>query len=153
MANHKEIFLEPRCAECGESGEDGWCQENIWPSQCRNCGEPVEAIKYILPPKVRTLKQNRLYWKWVGEVVEAISDYTGYEKDEVHNHFKQNFLPVIKDIKIGGLTSKKFTTTTLTPAEMAQYCDRIYRFAKVDVGVDLILPPVTGYDSEGRANG
>jgi len=147
MSDPKEIYLEPVCAKCGDQGGDRqWCADDVWGGDpCDGCGGGMAAIKYILPPKVRTLKQNRLYWKWVGEVVTAISEYTGYEKDEVHNHFKSCFLPG-KHVEIGGRSSRYNTTTTLTTQEMSAYSDRIYRFAKIDVGVELTEPPEPDFE-------
>ncbi len=90
--------------------------------------------------KKRTLNQNALYWKWITEVVDHVSDYTGYEKDEVANHCKQEFLPP-KIIAIDGKRSHYRTTTNLSTKEMAEYMDRIYRWASQELGLVLPSPP------------
>jgi hypothetical protein len=91
--------------------------------------------------KRRTLNQNALYWKWIGEVVDHVSDCTGYEKDEVHEYFKQRFLEP-KAIEIDGFAAKRYTTTDCDTGEMAKYMDRIYRWASQELGLVLPLPPV-----------
>ena len=106
----------------------------------------------------RTLRQNRLYFSWVQEVVDHVSDTTGYEKHEVHKFFKENFLEPGRDIQIKGLTARAdVTTTTLNAAEMSAYMDSIYRWVNTEFGFALRLPPVIveeGYAGPPRqANG
>ena len=103
--------------------------------------------------KRRSNAQGRLYFGWVEEVVKHVVEYTGYEKDEIHDYFKSNFLEPGKEIQIKGLPARRRspTTTTLDTKQMAEYCDRIYRWASVELGLALRLPPVRGYDSDGHA--
>ncbi len=106
--------------------------------------------------KRRSLKQNRLYFKWCGEVAEHVVEYTGYETDEIHEFFKQNFLPG-RRIEIEGMEAVRFTTTKLNTKEMSEYCNRIYRWASTELGLALPLPPEIieeGYDGPPQqANG
>ena len=99
--------------------------------------------------KRRSLNQNRMYWAWVTEVADAVSDYTGYERDEIHEFFKQNFLPG-RTIEIAGMEAEHRTTTKLDTKEMSEYCDRIHRWASTELGHTLPLPPERAYDSDGR---
>lgn len=99
--------------------------------------------------KRRSLSQNRMYWAWVTEVADAVSDYTGYEKDEVHEFFKQNFIPG-RRVAIAGMEAVHRTTTKLNTKEMSEYCERIHHWASMEVGLNLPLPPERGYDSDGR---
>ena len=98
--------------------------------------------------KRRSLKQNNLMWMWIDEITPYVSEATGYEKDEIHELFKQNFLPHIK-LEMGGLAANRWTTTELDTKEMSAYCDRIYRWA-IGFGIVLPLPPERGYDRDGR---
>jgi hypothetical protein len=91
--------------------------------------------------KTRTLSQNRLYWKWVTGIASAVSEHTGYEPEDVHEYFKQRFLPG-RRIEIEGMVAERFTTTKLNTAEMAEYTDKIYRWASQELGLVLPLPPV-----------
>ena len=89
---------------------------------------------------------------WIAEITKHITEYTGYEKDEVHDLFKQNFLPAIKELEMAGLTAKRFTTTTLNTKEMSEYCDRIYRWASAELGFALPLPPERPPQANGQAD-
>lgn len=91
--------------------------------------------------KRRTLAQNSLYHAWVAVVTDHVSGYTGYEKDEVHEYFKQRFLEP-KIIEIDGFAVKRYTTTDNDTKAMADYMDRIYRWASQELGLPLPLPPV-----------
>ncbi len=91
--------------------------------------------------KKRTLNQNALYWKWIEEIVGHISDATGYERDEVHEYLKQRFLAP-KLIEIDGVAIMRFTTTGCDTKGMANYMDRIYRWASTELGLVLPQPPV-----------
>ena len=103
--------------------------------------------------KRRSNAQGRLYFGWVEEVVKHVVEYTGYEKDEIHDYFKNSFLEPGREIQIKGLPARRRspTTTTLDTKEMAEYCDRIYRWASVELGLALRLPPERGYDGDGHA--
>jgi uncharacterized OB-fold protein len=45
----KTIYLQPDCPNCGEGhpAERRWCEDNVW-SNCPNCREPLDPIKYEL---------------------------------------------------------------------------------------------------------
>ena len=102
--------------------------------------------------KRRSNAQGRLYFGWVEEVVKHVVEYTGYEKDEIHDHLKNSFLEPGREIQIKGLPDRRRspTTTALDTKEMSEYCNRIYRWASVELGLALRLPPERGYDSDGR---
>lgn len=97
------------------------------------------AIVTVEPAKKRrSLSQNALMHKWVGEVASKVSEYSGHTHDDVHEFFKRKFLaPQI--IEIGGEVVERYTTTKMTPAEMSSYMDRIYEFA-TGIGIYLTLP-------------
>ena len=88
---------------------------------------------------LRSKNQNSLMWKWLQEVASYVSGYTGYSKDEIHNHCKVAFLkPTIKDVF--GVKQKSYTTTDLTTKEMSEYMDNIYHWATHEVGVTVTHP-------------
>lgn len=89
----------------------------------------------------RTLSQNNLYWAWIEEVVKYVSEYTGYEKDEVHTFFKDNFLPG-SAVEIEGLQATHRSTQNLDTKQMAEFMNRIYRWATSELGLVLPLPPI-----------
>lgn len=102
-----------------------------------------EVVVRVEKPKTGpSLLQYAWYW---GQVLELISDHTGYEPEELHEYFKQRFLPkhlaiadhngeVKDDIVIGG------STTKLEPPEFADYCERIRRFAAEELYVVIPDP-------------
>ena len=89
--------------------------------------------------KKRTLSQNALMWKWIHEVAHHVSEHTGHTEDEIHDFFKQQFLPP-KIVEIGGKVSTYRTTTTLKTKEMSEYMDKIYAWATSELGLMLRLP-------------
>lgn len=107
----------------------------------------LSAVKLEKPIKVtieehrktRTLNQNALMWKWLTEVAELVSDYSGHTPEEVHEFMKARFLPE-KLVEIGGETMSYRTTTKLTTEEMSAYMDRIYEFVTRELGLFLTLP-------------
>ncbi|MBF0247048.1 MAG: recombination protein NinB [Alphaproteobacteria bacterium] len=93
--------------------------------------------------KRRTTKQNALMWKWVNEVADHVSDYTGMDADEVHEFFKGKFLsPHV--VEIGGEIVEYRTTTKLTTSEMTDYMNRIYAWATTYLGLHLPIPEDLG---------
>lgn len=87
----------------------------------------------------RSLSQNALYWRWMGNIASLVSDHTGYEKDEVHELFKEAFLTP-KIITIGCMEVSTYSTKTLTTKEMKEYMDRIDRFCIQNLGISLPIP-------------
>jgi hypothetical protein len=78
-------------------------------------------------------------WLWLNEVADHVSKHTGHDLDEIHDAFKQKFLPAkIKEVL--GETIDCRTTTKLTTLEMSEYMDRIYAFVTSELGVILPLP-------------
>lgn len=87
----------------------------------------VEVKKYV---KDRSVQQNRLYWKWLGE----ISDFTGDTKDDLHDKFAAKLLGMEeKEIKYkdsNGVTrteliNRPISTKSLTTKQFAEYLEKI----------------------------
>jgi hypothetical protein len=89
--------------------------------------------------KKRSLNQLALYFKWVNDVAEIISEYSGATPEETHVYLKTRFLPP-KVIDIGGEVVEWYTTTKLSAKEMSEYMDRIYAWATSDLGLVLPIP-------------
>lgn len=89
--------------------------------------------------KRRSLSQNSLMWKWHSEVVDAVHEYTGTDKDDIHEFFKRKFLTP-RIVEIGGEVAERYTTTTLNTAEMSEYLDKIYAWVTGTLGIVLPLP-------------
>ena len=84
----------------------------------------------------RSLSQNGLYWKWV----EALCEFSGHTKDEIHDCLRASFLPT-REIELGDETHHvKPSTTALSTAEFAQYMDKIEGWAASELGLVLMRP-------------
>lgn len=93
----------------------------------------------------RSGRQLRWYW---GQILELLSEHTGYTPDELHDYCKSRFIPkrlaicdgngvVIDERVIGGSTGK------LKAGEMADYCESIRQWAAEELGVVIPDPDPT----------
>lgn len=95
-------------------------------------------VKIELLRKQRTLPQNALYWEWL----TAIGNEIGYTKDEMHDTFREKFLPW-REVEVCGVRRKILTSTSspeFTTAMMAEYMSHIDRFAAQELGIVLPTP-------------
>lgn len=97
---------------------------------------PVE-LRVSRQRATRSTSANARYW--VG-IVAPIAEHTGYSPEEIHEILKAKFLPKRLAVQDGnGEIRGEFviggTTTTLTPADFSEYCDRAERWAAEDLGV------------------
>jgi hypothetical protein len=82
---------------------------------------PVEVI--VRRARVqRSDNQNKYYWACV---IPLISEWSGYEHEEVHDALKQRFLTEHHE---GGLDRVR-STSTLSTSEFTEYVERCRRFA------------------------
>lgn len=81
--------------------------------------------------KSRSLKQNSYYF---GVVLQTISEYTGYDVEDLHNHFKYFYLR--KPTKIVSY----FSTTELSTIEFGEYLDKIIRFVGERLSLNIPTP-------------
>ncbi len=91
----------------------------------------------------RSLSQNSLMWKWIGEVVEHVHEATGQDSDDIHEFLKQKFLRP-KVIEINGEIVKRWSTKGLSKAEMGAYMEKIYAWATSEMGLLLPVPEDLG---------
>lgn len=106
-------------------------------------GEVVE-VEIKTRKKNRSVQQNSYYW---GVVLKTISDYTGYETEDLHNHFKYHFLKK----KVGNLDTFK-STTMLDSREFSDYIDKIIRFSSQVLGLAIPSPEDYGFYEEPQDN-
>ncbi len=98
-------------------------------------------VRVELPQSKRTLAQNSFYWVYL----TVIARETGNSEDDLHEFFKEKFLPR-KVAKIRGKEhthefKKQTSTTHLTKLEMGEYMDKICEFT----GVPIPSPEEAGY--------
>ncbi|MCR4307535.1 MAG: hypothetical protein NUV80_03170 [Candidatus Berkelbacteria bacterium] len=96
-------------------------------------GQAVEIV-VRKKRKQRSIPQNKFYW---GIIVEMLSDFTGYNREEMHEALKQKFLGAEPDAH--GLVKIK-STTVLTTDEFVNYTNRVVMWAAQSLGV-YIPPP------------
>ena len=118
----------------------------------------------------RSMKQHRLYWKWVTEV----SNHLGYNKDIQHHRFKQSFaVPIyirddegyaemvqaVKAVRKKGMESEAdnlrykivelTSTTDFTVKQMAEYLTSIEHYA-AEIGASITFPEDLYQSAMGR---
>jgi hypothetical protein len=85
--------------------------------------------------KPRSNAQNRYYW---GVIIPLLSDYTGYEHEEMHNALKMLFLR--KPAHAPDLPDTLRSTSDLTTQEFESYVERVRRWASIEFLLSIPLP-------------
>ena len=87
----------------------------------------------------RTIDQNAYYWS---TVIHILSDYFGYEPEEMHEELKLKFNPVESKLQpgkiIGGSTTKMSTDEFF--GDEQSYINRIRRWASVEFAINIPDP-------------
>lgn len=77
--------------------------------------------------EARSFRANRFYW---GAVVSAISDKTGYTKDEIHDILKHKFnRRTVADPQTGEVIEVDGSTQRMIQADFTIYVDSCIRWA------------------------
>lgn len=79
----------------------------------------------------RTLNQNDLLWA----INTLIANELGWEKDDLHEFFKEKFSPKKKITVKGVETIIPKGTSQFTKDEFSEYIERIKRFAAIELGI------------------
>ena len=88
---------------------------------------------------VRSLNQNSYYW---GVIIEILSSYFGYDKEEMHLALRFKFLKKHGDTDLVTVGS----TAALSTVGFTNYIDEIIRWAAVEYQV--VIPSADGVDIE-----
>lgn len=92
----------------------------------------------IIRPKksFRSLPQNKLYWLWLS----CIADETGNDRNDLHDYFKDAYLPT-KEVRINNLKRiVLMSTTELKTNQFKQYLENIKYFALSILNITLPNP-------------
>lgn len=90
------------------------------------------SIEIDKQKKNRSTSQNSMYWA----ILSEISNETGHSSDELHDFFKNKFLPR-RYIKIGKSKLRAIpTTTNLTTLEFTEYIENIKAFTATELGME-----------------
>ena len=93
---------------------------------------------YILEKgRKRTLSQNAYMW---AVPVQIISDYTGYEKEAVHEYLIDRFAPLKFVEAFGKIIETKKRTSDMTTVEFMNYIEKIRMFSLETGSGEIPLP-------------
>jgi hypothetical protein len=84
----------------------------------------------------RSLEQNKLYWKWIGEICVT----RGWGKNVVHEALRDNFISPRFEEGPNGLQEYRPSTKDLNTAEMSEYLEKVSAFAATEFGVFVTHP-------------
>jgi len=102
-------------------------------------GKQVVQIKKH--QKNRSTRENAYYW---GVIVKELSNWSGYDPDQMHEVLKMKFLREDKVIKSTGELVPGFKSTKdLSVPEFEAYCENIRIWAISELEVYLPLPGET----------
>ena len=108
--------------------------------------EKVWKLTIERESKRRTLSQNALMFMWIDRVVKHVVEHTGHDKDEIHDYFKDRFLPT-RIVSFGDdVRQLTGSTKKLNTAEMTEYMNKIYAWATTELGLFLPVPEDLGRD-------
>jgi hypothetical protein len=95
-----------------------------------------KRVKVDVAKEKRSLNQNRLYWLWVA----CIEQETGNDKNNLHEFFTLEFLPLIQQMVFKKLIYKRTSTTTLDTKQFTEYLNKIQIFSSTELGLTLPNP-------------
>ena len=128
-------------------------------TQAIESGKPL-VVRINQTPDERSAAQNRLYWKWIGEIRRK----TGQDENSLHYEFKKKFLIYIyrRDDQefaetcnaiamlkqneceeyrvIAEQVIRLCSTTKLSVKQMTEYLNYVHDFAVTQLGVHLTVP-------------
>lgn len=98
--------------------------------QARPCLFSLEQLK-----QTRSIPQNKLYRLWL----TCISQETGNEVNDLHEHFKEKYLEPTTT-EVFGVKHTRYTTTNLNTVQFTNYLEKIRIEADRDLFIKLPLP-------------
>ncbi len=91
------------------------------------------VVRLSRPVNSRSQQQNRLMWVWLS----VIARDTGNNTEDLHEHFKNQFLPR-RFVTLAGKESEVAKTTTiLSVEEFGAYLEQLAAFAASELGITL----------------
>jgi len=93
-------------------------------------------VKIELKREIRSLPQNKLMWLWL----TCIEQETGNDKNDLHDHFKDKWLPKKVVAMFGKIIEKPISTSELDSKQFTDYLERIQQFANIELGIVLPNP-------------
>jgi hypothetical protein len=127
-----------------------------WPDLCKvKLGEAwqwkKDLVVMIKPnQESRSVKQNRLLWKWHGELAKHIHESQGeiYDTETIHDFVIGKLLPKEpKKLPDGDYIISRKSTKNLPTKEFAALLDMYLAWAAIDLGCKLTTPDDLYWDS------
>jgi hypothetical protein len=108
-------------------------------------GNFKKGITVTVEPKKsqRSLKQNKLFWKWVGEIRDQASDSNGkyFTSEYWHWYFCETLLAmVVLEGPEGSVKKRQRTTRDLSVKEFAEMLTKLEAIVISDWGLELTNP-------------
>lgn len=119
------------------------------PDQKNKDGSPKKPIRYrveiVIDRPTRTKAQNKLLWKWYGEIQKWIFETTGenHGSEDLHEYFTRKILPtnpVIDPVDGSVIGYKRTETKDLSIEGFSEYLNRIEVYAQEDLCMTLTHP-------------
>lgn len=113
-------------------------------------GFPIYCVEIKKYKKVRSLRQNALYWLWV-EVLSENEPFAGWHKEDVHHFLKGELLGYDTRDILGRAVLIPISTTGLGVGKFTDYLNDVQAFAmrhKVTLPIPQDYSFVMGYDPE-----
>jgi len=86
----------------------------------------------------RSIRQNNLYWQWVG----IIANELGYHKRELHEALLEKFAPIVTIRDIDGKPRQKILRTSMmNTKQMYEYMNDTNIFTTQELNINLPQPP------------
>lgn len=106
---------------------------HAWFDQLKEGTQVYVTIRKIEKKQIRSIVQNNYYH---GVVIKILSEFTGYEPEEMHEALKIKFL-TYENVKGLPVT---LSTTQLKTHEFEEFLKRVRRWAAIDLGVYIPQP-------------
>ena len=99
------------------------------------------VVSYV--ESIRSMKQNRLYWMWVQEIIDHITLSTGETKTkkQIDAWLLDMFAPSEQSEFRGKIFNVVTTTSDMTMKQMAHYLNDIELYCPTELELALTHPP------------
>lgn len=97
----------------------------------------VHQIHIKVDRETRSGQQNRYYW---GVVIKMLSEYTGFDPNEMHEDLARRFLSYFKVIPTGEERTLTRKTSELDTKEFEDYLEQCRRLAAEHFDIIIPLP-------------
>lgn len=124
-----------------KSGKMTIFKRDVLNSYIANLADGFVELTIRPEQKLRSAKENNYYW---GVLIDIISNETGLDPDEVHEHLGSKFRRASKPVKgVNGqeiMLETRVSSKKMTPQEFEDYCSQCRVYASSELGIFVPLP-------------